>query len=668
MLKHLSVSGCDVSHATGDGLDDQQPSTSIGRQSIRFLLAILVFLLMLQPGNPLPGDLLDSSWAAVVAHGYLQEMHWGSDLVFTYGPLGFITPYLDYAPEVFDRYMAAQALFGLLFASTFWLALHDIKPVQCTTLAVTLLVLGCYLPGDAAWLITVGLSLIVARRISSRRQGMATSFVIVLISLLPSFLPLIKISLLPLWLIWLVAGAFLVRRRGQYREILLHVLLAIALPIVWWHLCGQSFSDIPAYISNGILIAKGYATAMATPPSTSTTDSLGFVALTLAVTVLFVQYRQSARCQPDLVLGVALAVCLTVIFKAAYTRADYLHTPIFSISCAVVLCVAPFHVAPPQADQERTSVEVMRMVFALVAWLAISISTPWGGLWSATLATQSHLFSATRILIVREDIVADLSRRREILNSRVNLPILKQAIGNATVDVFSFEQIAGLANRLNLSPRPVFQSYSAYTSQLAKLNDDFYTSDKAPYWVLFKLQTIDSRLPLEDDSLAVPRILATYESVMTERGFLLMRRKAGRTCNAPVYGPEQNLRIGDMVTLPNKGSSAWWLRSRVKLSALGKVKSLILRSPTLQIAVHTTDGQTRKYRLLPDIAASGFIVSPALRSNNDLLDWWQGSTGRIVDTIRIIPGDGASAQDFDQVLSVSIAEDACHLMSRTAAP
>ena len=64
--------------------------------------------------------------------------------------------------------------------------------------------------------------------------------------------------------------------------------------------------------------------------------------------------------------------------------------------------------------------------------------------------------------------------------TKVSSPI-PEAPGSADV----FQALSGLAvvHGLDYRPRPVFQSYAAYTPTLAKYNADFLKSDRAPQFV-----------------------------------------------------------------------------------------------------------------------------------------------------------------------------------------
>jgi len=106
------------------------------------------------------------------------------------------------------------------------------------------------------------------------------------------------------------------------------------------------------------------------------------------------------------------------------------------------------------------------------------------------------------------------------------MPALKLLVGHDTVDIIGHEQGSAIFNGLNFRPRPVFQSYSAYSEALLKLNEHYYRSDRAPEFVLQKIQTIDERLYGLDDSLVTRHLYRHYSWLTEETGFWYGRKPA----------------------------------------------------------------------------------------------------------------------------------------------
>ena len=102
---------------------------------------------------------------------------------------------------------------------------------------------------------------------------------------------------------------------------------------------------------------------------------------------------------------------------------------------------------------------------------------------------------------------------------------LRAIVGRETIDVINFDQYSVLREHLNYHPRPVFQSYSAFTPALLKQNLCFYQSSSAPQFVFARLQTVDWRYPAQDDSLLLEELPRRYLIAKEGNDFLLLHRK-----------------------------------------------------------------------------------------------------------------------------------------------
>jgi hypothetical protein len=78
---------------------------------------------------------------------------------------------------------------------------------------------------------------------------------------------------------------------------------------------------------------------------------------------------------------------------------------------------------------------------------------------------------------------------------------------SGSVDVYPLSQTVALAPSLTCRPRPIFQSYSAYTPKLAEMNAAYLRSNRAADHILFDVWTIDGRFAAQDDSLSWPELL-----------------------------------------------------------------------------------------------------------------------------------------------------------------
>ena len=122
------------------------------------------------------------------------------------------------------------------------------------------------------------------------------------------------------------------------------------------------------------------------------------------------------------------------------------------------------------------------------------------------------------------------------------------------------DQAVLLAHALDFQPRPVFQSYMAYTPRLARMNADVLLDEHAPEWILFPVMTIDRRLPALDDAPSWPLLLTHYQLAGAPGGIPLLRRSA-----TPLPWHFEPLRhfeteTGQFVHVPSAADGLIWAR------------------------------------------------------------------------------------------------------------
>jgi hypothetical protein len=197
------------------------------------------------------------------------------------------------------------------------------------------------------------------------------------------------------------------------------------------------------------------------------------------------------------------------------------------------------------------------------------------------------------------------------------LPRVRADVGDRTVDVFGYEQGIALLNNLNYTPRPIFQGYSVYTPALVNANTAFYSSARAPDYVLFKYQTIDDRYPALDDASVLRQVLFDYKPLFVEKGYSLWKR----------VQPVKPIQLPDPVTtslafdaecrLP--AEERLWLELDIKKSLLGHILNLFYKPPEVEIRVTDNLGQRVSYRLIPSMSSTGFFINPYLKSHRQVL-------------------------------------------------
>lgn len=212
-----------------------------------------------------------------------------------------------------------------------------------------------------------------------------------------------------------------------------------------------------------------------------------------------------------------------------------------------------------------------------------------------------------------------MERQLEQFRRNASIPTIRATVGGSSVGVLNYDQDVAILNQLNYMPHPVFQSYSAYTPELQYLNLQFFSTDKAPEYILWKYGTIDHRFPTLDEGKLILEITRSYDLVLREGSFLLWKRnptveKAINLQNAQVL----NGRLDQKINIPDGPS---WLKVEIKQTLLGLMRSFAFKPPTVFIDVQLKDGETLRHRLIPGTAASGFLVNPLVQTDTDLVEY-----------------------------------------------
>ena len=221
-------------------------------------------------------------------------------------------------------------------------------------------------------------------------------------------------------------------------------------------------------------------------------------------------------------------------------------------------------------------------------------------------------------------------------------------IGGASVDVFGQFQSYALFNGMNYRPRPVFQSFVAYNRPLMRLNEAFYASKAAPEYVLFDLEPICYRFPPLEDGWVLRELLLNYEPVAMENSFLLLKTRAAQTPKLTLLG-EGVVRQGEPIDLRAYGDSDIWMEVKLEPTWAGRIRQFFFQPARTRVAVWREPGKDRITKSLAPapMLAAGFLASPLLLNNDDVLDLYTGNriTRPGAYSVEVTPGQGYFWQD-----------------------
>lgn len=544
---------------------------------------------------------LDHSWVAVLHHSHGRGLQFGRDLVFTYGPLGFALTN-TYYPTTYAAATAVQVL--MVAASAIGLAALRPRLFPAERRASTWLTLGwlILIPFFSSTLETpysLLLLLITWRWVGAGRYAY---FVESLLAATLGILSLTKFT-------YLVATAAVLSLMTfedlwRWRRFPMSLLLATGAFLAGWLATGQELTGLPTYLRQSWEVARAYTDAMSVSGRAIETLGYGISTVTILLLVARMGWRRD-RWHAIPVFGM-FSLTLLLIFKAAFVRADG-HVDIgFRAAIVAALLVIPscWHEFPTWRS---------RWVF-LVVLLPILIARPapsllpWFDPFVRQLANSNMQF-----LAAPQAGLEQLRRNHREALARISSELSVPKVPGP-VDVYNAEQSLAIAHELNYQPRPIFQSYSAYSEPLLRQNRDFLTGPRAPQTIFWRLEDIDERVPMLMDGLSWPEVLARYEPQgrygPDGRILRLERRKRPARVEWIPLGVRSG-QLGESLALDDLQGRLIWARLRLKPTWLKRLASIVYKPH--RASIEFPDGST--FRLIPEMAAAGFLLSPRIENS-----------------------------------------------------
>jgi|GEM_PF-3146281 len=586
-------------------------------------LLIFVGSFKLAGSLPITGVSLDDSWPLVLEYGAQRNWQLGSDLIYTFGPLGFLYDSRGLGGFNVERLIFAWG-FAMFVAYVGW-------RIGCRlpwVLRIPFWMFMALFPSTPTLLAAGVACLLMDAPINSRLKrlewlGLIAGCATLALVKFTDFLAISSV----------IAGLttlHVVQRRWR---------LAVALPaifgalhLVGWMFTGQSLNGFPSYLLGAWQISAGYSATMAYPPSAGMLEwGLGLAAALLfcaAIHGLMAGSRWIESCLKSvIVLG-----CAFLSWKHAFVRADAGHTIFFVVTAFPYSCLLTT-ISQIGNGGSRLKVSswhsVLRASPALIV-LAVTIAASHQTPNLYVHAGQSLKSGVERIV---ESPSAKLPQLKEIPTEQWNnwrLPQIASVVRNAKVDIVNFQQNYALLNGLNYRPRPVFQSYSSYTPYLHQVNLDYYRSTSRPDYLLFQLESIDARHPWLDDAPLMLDLLTKWTPRLREKGFLLLEPP-------PLDIPQGTwreihsgkARWGRNIELPSQPPHTLIaLRVDAPRSSLGKLKGFLYQPSLTQLTLQMQDGRKVTRRFIPTMATTGVQLSPYLETIDDLLSWQANLGGK----------------------------------------
>lgn len=574
------------------------------------------------------GDSLDPSWSLAMNYFSFKNLTWGEDVVFTYGPLCYLATRVGvniskYPLILFDFFY---------FINFFFLNFYSYKRAQNKIIALFLILSAVALIplfiGGASSLVFF-IFLIFWIRMSIDEPSIKFYVIQVMILLLLFFLKfntgLISFVAFYGQLLYLFIS------KKETKKMLLTLALA---PLGLICFLSTSLNvNVVKYVSSGLQIVDGFNQTM------GLTDirlqdlhklALYFGIVLVLFLLLAVYNKQKAVLLKNIFVLGLFFLCLFVIYKQSFVRGDLGHAlDFFRYPLLLVLAIQSF---------------LQFKIFNYKNLLLICI-----------IIIPFFAESSQKI-----DVLADLSNKlnkseyfnglihhnaasaNHLLPNQNNLPAsIKDKIGSASIDVFPWNIHLLFENELNYKPRPVLQSYSAYTKKLEELNFNYYNSNKRPQFVLLDYGSIDNRYPLFDEPKTTLALKQHYNVVDTlyhnKRSMMLLEKKLNSNALKFELIKEYAMQVGSPITPEQNIYYEFELYPTLK----EKIYSTLYKPSDVSLKIQTSRS-SKEFKTSTSLLKNGLFCTRFINNTKQLHDEFANQSiaeNDVITSYTIIPFD-----------------------------
>lgn len=607
-----------------------------------YLALFAIFFAIWVPVRPSfpAGTQLDNSWIIGLHEAAGLGLSMGQDIVFTFGPYAAVYTG-EYHPATDALMLFGGALLAVAFFAIFT-ALSSFRG-RALALVVGLMLLAIFRQKDALLfsyplLVTVFVFLRYMSPSNASSNALSdtqASKAFLALLLVPfGLLPLIKGSALmtvgATSLLCLVALVIMKRRT----EATLFIVVPPVSCALLWLISGQSLLDFLPFFFNLAPIVSGYTPAMSSVgPAAEWVVYLGGCTL-VALSIIS---AKDVRLWSRMFLLTGFALMLFLAFKAGFVRHDG-HAIIAGAALGIVggfLLLLPVRMK---------AVVVASCVFVWAYLDSRYTKTSTESLVGAAVGPFVSLKNGFAIRFGREagsSLDSMAKGQREVLAKECPIDKL-----DGSVDIYSYRQACLIFSGNAWSPRPVFQSYSAYTPRLAYMNADHLLGTRAPDNILFRIEPIDLRLPSLEDGPSWPIILQLYSPAKLDGDLAYLKKRP----NAPQlertnFDAKLSAEIAASVVVPSH-ESVMMARVTLSPSLVGRVANVLFKAPAPSIVLTLQNGAERRFRFVPGMASAEFVISPHIASTRDFILLMEGRREALaasrVTSFRVEVGSGGS--------------------------
>ena len=606
-----------------------------GFKAVLLSLALLLFAPNTLMTMPAPG--LDPSYNIGISLTIEQNLTFGEDIIFTFGPLGYLSSRLPIAVGktsllVWDAVIFALIIFALVYI--FW-HLNSYMGVLLGFAAI-FVVSRDSLRIEAYPLLFLFLAYHYLRQRSLVSLLLAAGLNLVL------FYIKLSVGMVVLVMMGLLLTYLFAWPTEHSRRVIAAVGVAYLLALISSALALNT--NLVGYIWGGLQLISAFNDAMyiyykQVPIGTITTGMALFILIPF-FSVFVVNIKRLWDTKDELVQYILMGLYVFVLFKYGFVRLDQ-HVLVFFQTISLAIGLLCFFSERP----------INRQLASVMA-IALVMSIPY----AARIYTPEQIGQRLASMTITEPVTGSLNHIkyevrafRNYLSQAVDPnypPVWKlpeqqlpseilDIIGSRSVDIVPWQITTIYANNLNYNPRPVIQSYQAYNSYLDTKNYQKYVSSTAPEFVLYSSDRLDNRHPSFTEAKTRLALLTHYRPVAEfDQSLLLQKREQPlKVAQFPLIEAQTTL---DQTIAVEASEDLIYLTADIKYSIWGYLSKLLYQPPPLYVTVTLYNGEERTFQAIITMVEGGVPVNKLVTRTREIRDYFSklGHGGATVTAIK----------------------------------
>ncbi len=572
---------------------------------------------------------LDPSWVIAINMAVKQQLIFGQEFIFPFGPLGFL--YTGLPLYVSQYSIIAFHLF--LLTSIAFIIYYFVKQIESKLAKagffVFLLFIYTDLFAEKAFLLLIIFLFYIFYHIREKKPF--ALYTAGMIALLAFFVKLNTGLLLSFLLVpYLFLLNFLKYKKLTFTGLFILVYLLLLFSFSYlMHL------DVFSYIQNGLDIINNYNDAVNKPPL----PYMFLIAVAVILVYFFVLVMDLKLIVHDKIrLLIVLYVSLAsfVLFKEGFVRADS-HVMLFFGNSAALFSLLIFF-------EKDKDIRLHRFYgIILIGLLSIVSEQAYFGLNNPMLKAYRQIskLPCRDFLLNEYKQQASAIYEREQNNAKIPERVLEK-IKDKTVDIIPTDISYVYFNNLTYNPRPGVQSYESFSSRLDMINAAKYASASAPDYLLFAMGSIDGRHPFWDESKTKQVMLTHYQfddtlyinsnnTESTHEDFVLLKKRDSNQELILVSSKIQTYHLGDTLAIP-QSDNLLYLEADFEYTFPGKIMRLLFQPNRLKVEIWYDEiGNSSGHLAIKPILTGGVLINKKAISLDDAIGFFDFPNSKTTD-------------------------------------